>query len=231
MILFIEPNLTIRKRVCDLLPRERILGVSTYNETLEMIAKFRNNFALIIANIRLFKDILLKGTLMRLCQKLYITIPPVIVLYKRGDDKIKEEFEENKLVQKLVKFDSEDNSFPERYLEAVREVYPDVISDMKIAHNNWLKGESDQKPGNVKQWLAQEGFLEVIEGSQLGKVARDMQEVLPLIKKMLAATESDTAKHNSKQKDYEHMYKDLKKKYDLLVNYVKQLAHTTRKDQ
>ena len=41
MILFIEPNLTIRKRVCDLLPRERILGVGTYNETLEMIAKFR----------------------------------------------------------------------------------------------------------------------------------------------------------------------------------------------
>lgn len=229
MILFIEPNLTIRKRVCDLLPRERILGVGTYNETLEMIAKFKNNITLIIANIRIFKDILVKGTLYRLCQKLYITIPPVIALYKRGDDTIQEEFEANKAVQKLVKYDSEDNSFPERYLDAIREVYPDVISDMKTAHDNWLKGDNIQQPVDVKNWLAQEGFLEVIEDSNIGKVAKDMQEVLPLIKKMLAATEIDTNKQNTKQKNYEYMYKDLKKKYDLLVKYVKQLARTTKK--
>jgi hypothetical protein len=112
----------------------------------------------------------------------------------------------------------------------VRDVYPDVISDMKIAHDNWLRGDGDHKPRDVKQWLAQEGFLEVIEGSDLGKVARDMQEVLPLIKKMLAATEGDPAKKDVTQKNYEHMYKDLKKKYDLLVKYIKQLATTTKKN-
>jgi len=229
MILFIEPNVAIRKRICDLLPRERILGVATYNETLEMIAKFRNNITLIIINIRLYRDILLKGTLFRLCQKLYIEIPPVIALFKRGDEKIKEEFEVNKIVQKIVKFDSEDNSFPERYIEAVRNIYPDVISDMKIANDNWLKGESDQRPGDVKTWLAQEGFLEVIEESKLGKVAKDMQEMLPLIKKMLAATEIEEAKKDPKQKDYEQLYKNLKIKYDMLAKYVKQLARSAKK--
>jgi hypothetical protein len=85
VILCIESNTATRKRVCDLLNRKRILGVSSYNEILEMLVKFRNNIALIVANIRLLTEILLKGTLFRLCHKLYIDILPIIALYKRRD--------------------------------------------------------------------------------------------------------------------------------------------------
>ncbi|MBN2621352.1 response regulator transcription factor [candidate division WOR-3 bacterium] len=229
MILFIEPNTAIRKRICDLLTRERILGVTTYNESLEMLAKFRNKIALIIANIRLLREILIKGTLFRLCQKLYIEIPPIIALYKRGDEKLMEEFEANKVVQKLVKYDSEDNSFPERYIDAVRTVYPNVIADMKTAQENWLRGEESRSIPNVQQWLKQEGFIMAIEGSKLGKFAKDMEEVLPLIKKLLTETENDAKQ--SKQQNYEIMYKDLKKKYDLLVKYIRQLERSAKREK
>jgi hypothetical protein len=229
VILFIEPNTIIRKRVCDLLTRERILGVATYNESLEMLAKFRNKIALIIANIRLLREILIKGTLFRLCQKLYIEIPPIIALYKRGDEKIKEEFEANKVVQKLVKYDSEDNGFPERFIDAVRTVYPDVIADMKTAQENWFRGDESQPMPDVQKWLRQEGFIEAIEGSKLVKVAKDMEEVLPLIKKMLAETETDVQQR--KQQNYETMYKDLKKKYDLLVKYIRQLERSAKREK
>jgi hypothetical protein len=229
MILLIEPNKSIRKRVCDLLSRERILGVGSYDETLEMLAKFRNNIVLIVANIRLLKDILTKGTLFRLCNKLYIEIPPIIALYKRGDEKIKDEFEKNKAVRHLVVYDGEDNSFPERYIDKVREAYPEVIANMKTANENWLRGDEEQ-PADMKKWLKKEGFLQAIEGSKFNKVARDIEEVLPLIKKMLAATETETYKKDLNQKNYEQMYKGLKKKYDLLVKYIKELARSTKRN-
>ena len=228
MILLIEPNRSIRKRLCDLLSRERILGVGTYNESLEMLAKFRNQISIIIANIRVLKEILLRGTLMRLCQRLYIEVPPIMGIYRRGDEQIKQEFEENKIVGALVHYDGEDNSFPERYIDAVRILYPDVIAEMKTAHENWLKGDTPAAPIDVQTWLEKEGFVEAIEGSKLGKVAKDMESILPLIKKMIAATETEPQKKKDVQQDYEKMYIILKKKYDLLVQYVKELARSTK---
>ncbi|MGB7055000.1 MAG: hypothetical protein WBE28_06750, partial [bacterium] len=86
MILLIEPNRKIRKRICDLLIRERIIAVGTYAETLEMIAKFQRRLNVIIANIRVLNDILNKKTLFRLCQKLHIEVPPILALFRKGDE-------------------------------------------------------------------------------------------------------------------------------------------------
>ena len=231
MILLIEPNKNIRKRLCDLLSRERILAIGSYPETLEMIAKFKNRISIIIANIRLFKDILLRGTLFRLCQKLYIEIPPVLVIYRRGDETIKEEFEKNKVYCSYVKFDGEDTSFPERYIDAIRQLYPDVIANMKHAHESWLKGEDTQTLADPHDWLVREGFLKAIEGSKIGKIAKDMETFMPLIKKMLSATDVEDDKNSTPHipiKDYKKKYHELKKKYDLLVKYVKELARKTK---
>jgi hypothetical protein len=231
MILLIEPNTKIRKRLCDLLSRERILAIGSYAETLEMIAKFRNRINIIIANIRLFKDILLRGTLFRLCQKLYIEIPPVLVLFRRGDEKIKEEFEKNNVSCSIIKFDNEDTSFPERYIDAIKQLYPDVIVNMKQAHESWLKGDDTQTTVDPRDWLVKEGFLKAIEGSKIGKIAKDMEEFMPLIKKMLATAEPEEDKKPAQDipiEDYENKYHELKKKYDLLVKYVKDLARSTK---
>ena len=210
--------------------RERILAIGSYADTLEMIAKFKNRINIIIANIRLFQDILLRGTLFRLCQKLYIEIPPVLVIYRRGDEKIKEEFEKNKVPCSFVKFDGEDTSFPERYIDKIRELYPDVIANMKQAYDSWLQGDTPAAD-NAHDWLVKEGFLKAIEGSKIGKIAKDMEIFMPLIKKMISATELDEDKKTRQRapiKDYKKEYYELKKKYDLLVRYVKELARSTK---
>jgi hypothetical protein len=221
----------IKKRLCDLLSRERILAIGSYAEMLEMIAKFKNRINIIIANIRLFKDILLRGTLFRLCQKLYIEIPPILVLYRRGDEKIKEEFEKNNVSCSIIKFDGDDTSFPERYIDTIKRLYPDVIVNMKQAHESWLRGDITQTIADPHDWLVKEGFLKAIEGSKIGKIAKDMETFMPLIKKMLSTAESEEekkTKQNIPIKDYEKKYHELKKKYDLLVQYVKELAHHTK---
>lgn len=231
MILLIEPNKRIRKRLCDLLNRERILGVSSYVQTLEMIAKFRNNINIIIANIRLFKNILLKGTLFRLCQKLYIEIPPILVFYRKGDEKIKEEFEKNKVNCSLVWFDAEDTSFPERYIGAIKNLYPEIIADISKATEIWLKGEESETPKDHRKWLEEEGFLEAMENLKIGKLTRDVEQIIPLMKKMLFEEKKGSQEKKPKKKqetDYKRMYLELKRKHNELLKYVKELVDLSK---
>ncbi len=231
MILLIEPNKGIRKRLCDLLSRERILAIGSYPETLEMIAKFKNRINIIIASIRMFKDILLRGTLFRLCQKLYIEIPPILVLYRKGDEKIKEEFEKNKVHCSIIKFDGEDTSFPERYIMAIRELYPEVIADINKATEMWLKGEESETPKDHRKWLEEEGFLEAIENLKIGKLTRDVEQIIPLMKKMLSEEKKGPKEKKQKKKqeaDYKRMYLELKRKHDELLKYVKELVDLSK---
>ncbi len=230
MILLIEPNRKIRKRLCDLLSRERIISVGSYVQTLEMMCKFKNDFNIIISNIRVLKDILLRGTLVKLCQKLYINIPPMLVLYRRGDNKIKEELEKSDIQCRLIKFDRDDTSFPERYIQAVKELYPDVMADIKKATGIWLKDEESEVHIDPRKWLVEEGFLDAKEIKKIGQIAKDMEQIIPLMKEMLLVNrgEGQKMKQNSVQEaDYKEMYFKLKQKYDELINYVAELVNCT----
>lgn len=153
--------------MCDLLSRERIIGVDSIPETLEMVCKFKNNFEVIIANIHLLYEILSKETLFRLCDKLYIDIPPLLGLYTKGDERIKKEFEKKYPHYKLVEYDEEDDHFPEQYIHALRELYPDVIADVNKATETWLKGEETRDLTEAREWLEQEGFIEAREETML----------------------------------------------------------------
>ncbi len=113
MILLLEPYKKRRKKLCDLLSRERIIGIDSIPEALEMVCKFKNDLAIIIANIHLLYDILSRKTLFKLCTKLYIDIPPLLGFYEAGDEKIKEEFVNKYKQYKLVEYDEKDDSFPE----------------------------------------------------------------------------------------------------------------------
>ena len=191
----------------------------------EIVNKFKNNINIIIANIRLLKDILVRGTFFRLCEKLYIEKPPILALYRKGDEKIKEKFEKNKLPCKLVKFDKEDNSFPERYINAIRELYPDVIAELEKANEVWLRGDELEQPFDPREWLVKEGFLSTIQKSEIGKLAKDMEKILPLIKKKLLEEKPLEKKKQRQEKtiDYKKKFFELKKKYDELRKYVEEL--------
>lgn len=232
MILLIEPNRKIRKRICDLLSRERIIAVGTYAETLEMIAKFQRRFNIIIANIRVLNDILNKKTLFRLCQKLCIEVPPILALFRKGDEKTKEQIEEKYEQYKLVEYDGEDTSFPDRYIAAVKEIYPEVIAEIDKANELWLRGDESEMAIDARDWLVKEGFLDVLEDTKYGKIAKEMEKVLPIIQKMMSTAESNettVAKKEQGKTDYEKQYLDMKRKFDLLVKYIRELDASTKK--
>jgi len=125
-----------------------------------MVCKFKNNFEVIIANIHLLYQILSRETLFRLCKRLYIDIPPLLGLYTKGDEKIKEEFEKKYSQYRLIEYDEEDDHFPERYIHALKELYPDVVVDVNKATETWLKGEETKELIEARKWLEQEGFIE-----------------------------------------------------------------------
>jgi hypothetical protein len=79
--------------------------------------------------------------------------------------------------------------------------------------------------------LVKEGFLDVIEGTKYGKMAKEMEHILPLVKKMLSTAEHDTTdddREKEKDKDYKKRYSEVKRKFDLLVKYIKELDARTK---
>lgn len=227
MILLIEPNSKIRKRMCDLLSRERILGVGTYPEIYEMMAKFRNNINIIISNIRTLKEILLRGTLFKLCEKLHLEVPPILAIYRKGDEKVKNEFEKN-LKYILIKYDGEDNSFPERYIGAIKELYPAVITELKKANESWLKGDDSPSFEDTRKWLVKEGFVKALEKSEIGQLALNMKSMIPMMKEILREERELSKKEDVIEQDYKKMYFDLREKYNVLITYVKQLIDSSK---
>jgi hypothetical protein len=232
MILLIEPNRVIRKRLCDMLHKERIISVGTVPEILEMIVKFKNNFNLLIANLRILDNIVSSGTLFRLCERLYIEIPPLLAIYRKGDERVKEKFENKHPNYKFIEYARDDNGFPDRYVHAVQDLFPNANIDIHKANEIWLKGEDYEMHVDPHNWLVDEGFIEAIESSRIGKLARDMEEILPMIRKLLAAEkiiEEQKINENDTSTDYQGMYHDLKKKYDRLVSYVSELITFIKK--
>ena len=223
----IEPNKTISKRLCDMLNKERIITVTTIPSTLEMIVKFKNNFNLIIANIRILNNMLATGTLTRLCEKLYIEIPPILALHRTGDEKIKEQIEHDHPEYLLLEYVKDDNSFPEKYLGAIEKLHPEANVSLNDANDVWLRGEEHEAFLDPQKWLVEQGFLEALQKTKFHKLSREMEQMIPLIKQMLTTFELDSKTENKnaeKEIDYEKKYFDLKDKYYLLFEQLQDLT-------
>jgi len=159
-------------------------------------------------------------------------VPPILALFRKGDEKIKAQIEEEYKQYKLVKYDSDDTSFPERYITAVKEIYPEVIAEIDKANELWLRGDEPETAIDARDWLVKEGFLDVLEETKYGKIAKEMEKVLPIIQKMMSTAESHevpTTKEGQMKSDYEKEYLDLKRKFDLLVKYIGELDASTKK--
>ncbi|MGB7055390.1 MAG: hypothetical protein WBE28_08740, partial [bacterium] len=133
---------------------------------------------------------------------------------------------------KLVEYDGDDTSFPERYITAVKKMYPEVIAEIDKANELWLRGDESEMAIDARDWLVKEGFLDVLEDTKYGKIAKEMEKVLPIIRKMMSTAESHEApvtKNDQGESNYEKQYLDLKRKFDLLVKYIKELDSSTKK--
>ncbi len=210
MILIIETDVTMRKKLSDLLCKERIIGIDSVQQILEMICKFRNDLNVIVTDIHQLHEIMSKKVLFRLCEKLHIDAPPIVGIYKNGDEKIKKEFEKNNTGYKLLKYNDKDCSFPELYIETIKEVYPQVHADIEKAREIWLEKRENDGLIDIRKWIEEEGFLETPDKTKINKSEAKVNVRKPKTKKA--------------EKNYEKMYIELKQKYDELVEYVKELS-------
>lgn len=232
MILLCEPDETKRKNICDLLGRERIIAIGSVQEILEMICRFQKRFKVMIINIGQLHDIVIGDTLFNLCDKLKISVPPILSIYQDGDEKIIAKFKENHAHYQLIKYDEKDPHFPNRYIEAVKILYPEVISDIDSAREAWLRKDDKRDFIDPRKWLEEAGFIEPPKQPPSHASLQGMKENLMAIDKMLSemALSEDVEERERAHNNYKYLYLEFKRKYcDLakmmndLIEYAEEL--------
>ena len=212
MILLMEPDKTVRKKLCDLLRKERIMGTDSVSQTLEMLCKYKMHITVIIADIHLLREIISHRLIFRLCKKLCIETPPLLGFYKNGDEKITSEFQKDHKQYRLIKYNEKDSSFPDQYLQMIKEVYPDLNAELAKAREVWSREKVVEEYVDPREWFKEEGFLEVIQKEKVGKPEKEVE------------VKQKKIEERKEVKDYKEMYFELKKKYDELLKYVNELV-------
>jgi hypothetical protein len=197
MIIFIEKDILIRKRLSDLLVRERVIGVDTAQQALEIGIRYKNNLDLFVSNIQNFKILTTNRILTRFCKKLGIAMLPVLAFYKDGEEDIVESLEKYDGKCRFIRF-SDSDKFPEHYVNIIKELYPDVNADVPSAAEMWKASKVAEQHIDPHVWLKQEGLIK----------GRKPQNG--------AAGEPD-------HMNYKSMYFDLKDKYEKLLKELEEL--------
>jgi hypothetical protein len=214
----LEPDKALGKKLSDLLDRERIIGLDSGKQLLEMIVKYKSDINVIVANNRIFREMKIHSLILKLCQKLNIKPPPVICYDQNGgrdskkdDQVINEDMMENLGLYKLIEYDELNSDFPEVFIETIREAYPGLRADVKKASVLWTT-----KPGefvDIGGWLQEEGFFGADKTAAPAKPS---------------AAANPPQKPSAPKKenlDYEKMYHELKKKYDDLLKQMQDLLN------
>ena len=236
MIILIEPDKEIRKNLADLVSRERLIGVDSIQQCLQMILKYKNDLDLIVANVSLLSEMLSKHIIERVCQRLSIGLPPVIGIFKHGDEDAKDAFVRQHRSYKVIEYAEKDLGFPNRYLEVIQKACPELVIDYERARETWLKIQQPQEFVDPRQWLAEEGFLDKTEVPEQADSDREPEDVVTSIQSLLDEEEKETAEPTLEQakgetaEDYKAMYVELKKKYDELLKSVRAFMESVSKN-
>jgi len=184
-----------------------------------------------IIDIRQLHDIVIGNTLFNLCDKLRISVPPILSVYQDGDEEIIAKFTENHSHYPIIKYDENDPSFPDRYIEAVKMLYPEVIGDIDSAKEAWSKKDDKRDYVDPRKWLEEQGFIEPIEQPPSRSSLQDMKENLLAIDKMLTemALSEDIEKREIAQNNYKYLYLEFKRKYCDLVKILNDLTEYAEK--
>ena len=234
MILIIESDATVRKKLCDLLHRERIISIDSVQQALEMICKYKDTLNVIVTDIHQLLEIISKKIIFRLCEKLHVDTPPMVGVYRNGDEAIKRKLEKKKTGYKLLRYNDKDCSFPERYIKTIKEVYPGVHADVEKAREIWTEEKEDDELADIHKWIKEEGlfmeetkevYVDELKAKHRKKTDEDIEDIEEIgilveqpKKKKKVKSEKD------EKKDYKKMYFELKQKYDELLQYVRELT-------
>jgi uncharacterized protein YlzI (FlbEa/FlbD family) len=206
MILLLESNRATRKKLCDLLSKERIIGIDSVQQVIEMICKYKNEIGVIVANIHQLYELFSTETIFKLCQKLSIKTPPILGFFSKEDEKIKTKLEQENKQCRFIEYNEKDPDFPACYISIIKEFYPEVVADFERANETWLKETETDDLVDTRNWLKEEGFLK-----EMGKDRVEKSE-----------KPQDATVHEGEE-DYRKLYFELKKKYDEHLKTVKEL--------
>ncbi len=216
MILLLEADKILSKKLCELVDRERIEVIDTERQVLEAIVKHRGEVKVIVVNHRRFSVILAHGLITQVCQKLGIKPMPVIGYHLKGDPE-PPAMDRQMPGYRLIDYDDSDPDFPDKFFQALREAYPEINVDLGKAKIVWSARPEDLL--DVGKWLEDAGF------GEMEKLAQTMGPVVPPanpkpkspaparklpepVKKPPASTRGPL--------DYRKMYEDLKKEHEQL---------------
>lgn len=183
-----------------MLTRERIIGVATKQQVLEALVQHRNKLNALVANAVLLQDLLSEETILKLCDKIHVNVPPLVILYRSEQESVLKEVDQSTYQCEFVKYDEKDVNFPVIYTKAVKKVHPDIHIDMNIANEVWLRNEETQDLIDIRKWLGEAGFTETIKESPSNKANKP----------------ASTAKKDNNV-DYKKLYLELKEEYDKLL--------------
>ena len=235
MIILIEPDKEMRKNLADLVSRERLIGVDSIQESLQMILKFKNDLDLIVANVNLLSEMLSKHIIERVCQRLSISHPPVIGIYKEGEEDAKNIFASQYKTYKIIRYADRDLGFPNRYLEVVQKACPELVIDYAKAREAWLKNQQPQELVDPRKWLKEEGFLDTVSIPEQESSDKSADDIITSIQTLLDEEETEAAEPveetaEEKTEDYKTMYVELKQKYDELLKSVRAFMESVTKN-
>ena len=232
MIILIEPDKDVRKNIADLMNRERIIGVDSIQESLQMILKFKNDLDLIVANVNLLSEMLSKHIIERVCQRLSIGIPPIIAIYKESENETKDEFMYEHKGYRVIKYADKDLGFPNRYLEVIQKSCPELVIDYEKARESWLKQQQPQELVDPRKWLEEEGFLTAAPVPDPDEAEKSADGVITSLQTLLeeeTAEPPEKEKREEEKEDYKKMYFELKRKYDELLKNLRTFTESVTK--
>jgi hypothetical protein len=221
MILLVEEDKIASKKLCDILNQERIITVDSAQQVLEALVHHKTKLKVIVANARAISAITSKDLIVRLCEKIKIKMPPIIGLYRKGQEQLVKKLIENKNEQKFVKYDDKDTDFPSKYVKAIRDQYPDLRVDVDKVITGWTRVEKTQDIDDVRSWLKNEGFVE-----EKPRKVKDKKEGFAEKTPKKANEKKAAEAIDDKNVDYKKLYFEVKEKYDELLNYIHELTDT-----
>lgn len=232
MIILVEPDKEIRKNLADLISRERLIGVGSIQEALQLFLKFKNDLDLIMANVNLLSEMLSKSIIERVCQKLNINMPPVIAIYKESEEEAKNSFTGMYKGYKVIKYADRDLGFPNRYLEVIKKACPGLVIDYEKARDAWVKRQKPEDFVDPRTWLKEEGFIEAESMNAADNAPRIPDDELSKLQALLHEEIETPSESPAEQpaEDYEEMYRRLREKYDLLLKNTRAFLESILKD-
>ncbi len=222
MLIIIDANTGLRKKLCDILKKERIIPVDSVTVALEKICHFRSEINVVIANLDFIMEIFERQTIKKVCYKLFINEPPIIGYYTRGQEKQKEELLARGATYPFLQCDETDLQFPDRYIAEIVKVYPELHYDLDKAYYYWAKTSEQTAAEYIdpRQWLQEQGFIEILELAEKEENKSPVLENTILAIKAMLETQIDGEARNF---DFKQLYLDTKKQYDQLTQYVRDL--------